>query len=299
MPARKKVFPKYTVTAQEKWTWEMAEEALGHDVPTNRSLKIARIVEYSRLMEGDLWKRMTAGPVVFDWDGNIINGRHRLHAQVETKTTQFWDVVRGVPPEAIGYQDANIPRRAEDTLRNEGWTNTSLLASVARWCWLLDNDEAGNPKISVGNTDISQMLKDHPDIEHSMHIGQNNNTSSYVLIPPTAIGAAHWWIAQHNGHAEADMFFDRFRHINNEPDGSPILALANRFRSVAKKKERVKVNVQIAMIIKCWNYDVTGDLRQNLSLHTRSGEFRLQEVLQRDSSPNTEMLDEGPDAQAS
>lgn len=80
----------------EKWTWEMAEEALKKNV-SNRKLREGQVLRFTRLMEEKQWGdknakqgfRCSVAPVVYDSDGNLIDAQHRLMAQVRSRTTQL------------------------------------------------------------------------------------------------------------------------------------------------------------------------------------------------------------------
>jgi hypothetical protein len=274
----------------EKWTWQMAEEALAKNV-ANRHLRSADVAKYARMMKEKLWGageakanyRAATNPLVFDWDGNLIDGQHRLHAQVRSKTTQYWYVLRDVPPETQKNIDTGLSRSTSDALKFAGYANYIVLASVGRWAWLLEQGQAGNGKIKVGQDEILDMVERHPDLVHSASMGQYARTG-FIPVYPTPMGAAHWWIAQYNDHAEADMFVDRFVHMNREPDGSAILALLKRFTQAREKSEHIQTRNQIAMIVKAWNLDVERAYVQRMPARSRTGEYMLPEVAVREVS---------------
>lgn len=286
MPPRKKKSPEPTISV-ETWTWEQAKEALLKNV-SNRPLRETDVGRYSRAMSTigadgkSLWGICT-DPMVFDWDGNLIDGQHRCTAQVSTKTTQEWLVYRDVPPETQKTINIGLMRSPADQLKFEGYSGTVILASVARWSWLLEKGMAGHGKIKVGSEEILDMVHRHPDLAHSAHMGAYARTG-FVEMTPTPVGAAHWWIAQHNNHAEADMFVDRFVHMNREGDGSPVLALMKRFSEARRQRTKVPTRVQIAMVIKAWNYDVQRRYVSKISMYSRTGEYKLQDVLKREVS---------------
>jgi hypothetical protein len=269
----------------EKWTWRQAEEALMKNT-TNRHVRQNDVDKYTRAMKSKLWGICTE-PVVFDWDGNLIDGQHRFLAQVASKTTREWLVYRNVPPETQKHINTGIPRAPYDQLRFQGYTNSVVLASVARWAWLLEQGQATSGKIKVSSDEIVDMVDRHPDLQHSAAMGVYARTG-FLEMTPSPVGAAHWWIAQHNDHAEADMFIDRFVHMNREPDGSAVLALMKRFSEARRQRVHVQTRVQIAMIIKTWNYDVRRNYVSKLNMYSRTGEIKIQKVLKREVSQTVE-----------
>ena len=141
--------------------------------------------------------------------------------------------------------------------------------------------------LKVASEEILDMVDRHPDLPHSAQMGSYARTG-FVEMTPSPVGAAHWWIAQHNDHAEADMFIDRFVHMNREPDGSAILALMKRFSEARRQRVHVQTRVQIAMVIKTWNYDVKRNYVSKLNMYSRTGEIKIQRVLKREVSQTVE-----------
>ena len=276
----------------EKWTWQMAEEALSKNT-TNRNIRDNDVAKYAREMQTELWgvpeaKRGFRGsvmPLVFDWDGNLLDGQHRLTAQVRTKTTQYWYVARNQPPSVQRQLDQNITRSAADILKFAGYSNPAVLQGVCRWSWLLESGLANSGHAKVANEEILDMVSRHPDLTHAAQMGPYGVSGLlYKLLGPTPMGAALWWIAQFNDWNEADLFAERFRHMNREQDGSAILALMNRFDSARKKDEYLPTRIQIAMVVRAWNLDCDRVFVHRLPSRARSGEFPVPEPKKRTES---------------
>jgi hypothetical protein len=291
--------PKLTFSGQvlepEKMTWQEAQEALSKNA-TNRALREARVAAYARLMSEKKWGtpigvrgiRSCLAGLIYDWEGNLIDGQHRLHAQVRSKTTQYWFVIRDADPAAQLIIDSGTPRSASDALKFAGYSNYAMLSSIARWAWLLEQGQMYNGKINVTNDEIVDMVNRHPDLTHSAAMAQyatGTNGVYKLLLKPTYVGASHWWIAQHqsaeNSHAEVDLWVERFVHPNKEVDGSSIIALMNRFTTAEHNNEAMSPRIQIAMMVKAWNLDATGAYTQKMPARLRSGEFPLPQVLDR------------------
>lgn len=125
------------------------------------------------------------------------------------------------------------------------------------------------------------MVNRHPELVHSAYMGTQVR-NGFVEMSPSPMGAAHWWISQNNEIVEADIFVYRFAHMNREPDGSPILAMMRRFAEARRHKMHIPTRVQIAMIVKTWNYDVKRMSINKMNLYSRTGEAKLQDVLVRE-----------------
>jgi len=282
-PIRRKRAPQ--IEGPEKWTWQMAADALKNKLP-NRKFRPNVAGKYRRAMTEGRWSQ-DVHPLVFNRESFLMDGEHRLTAQVESKTTQYWYVMRNAPDEYRATINVGQGRSASDELALRGYKNSMLLGSVARWAYKLERGEISNSRFNVANDEVLEMVSEHPDLEHSTEMGSYARNA--IMRPdPTPMGAAHWWIAQTNGHAEADHFIGRFVH-SQEGAGSPITALSRRLASAKIDGEALDPRIQIAAIIKTWNADVEGKYVQRFSLRTRSGEFRLEDVLLRSTPKDADV----------
>ena len=285
--------PNPTMSAiPEKWSWQMAEEALAHN-KDNRHIRPSKVAQYARLMKNKMWGveeakagyRGSVAPIIFDWNGVLSDGQHRLLAQVESRTTQYWYVLRDVPPTTQATVDNGIPRTAADLLGWSGYENANVLQGIARWAWMLERGVSGTGSVTVANEEIKKMVVDHPDLTHSAAMsGRIRHGTKFFdkLIGPTPLGAAHWWIAQFNDHIEADIFIERMVHMNREPDGSAILALWSRFNAArgdatyhGARRETIPLRTKLAMVVRTWNSDVSGKYVQKISSKSRTGVYMV------------------------
>jgi len=248
-------------------------------------------------MAEDRWGQ-DVHPLVFNKEGALMDGEHRLSAQVQTKTTQYWYVMRNAPDEWRANINVGAGRSVADELALRGHVNAMLMGSVGRWCYMLERGEVANSRFTVANDEILDMIERHPDIEHSTAMGQHARRA--IMRPdPTPMGASHWWIAQVNGHAEADHFINRFV-AGQEGAGSPVAALARRLATAKIDNENPDVRIQIGAIVRAWNADVQGKYTQRFALKSKTGEFKLEDVLLRehtkDEDVTVELPDEGQEA---
>lgn len=283
----------------EKWTPKDAEEALSKG-PSNRNIRQNKVEQYARSMSEKMWGECSQS-MVFDWNGHLINGFHRALAQIESKTTQEWLVYRGMNPDSKQFIDTGIPRNVSDQLKDDGFVNYILLGTVGRWCYKLQVGELGNSRFQVSTEEIRLLVQEHPDLEHSAEYASMGSNGAMYRLRPTSLGAAHWWIAQSNGHREADAFMDRV--INQaDPVGSPVRALVQRFArgETGPTKERINIHTQITMYVRAWNFDVMGKTVRTIAKGSRSGEFELPEVLVREGGADKETQDDDePESEAS
>lgn len=107
-----------------------AEKWLEKSAP-NRPVSDATVRQYATDMRKGNW-RLTGQAVIFDWNGNLIDGQHRLWAVVESQQSVSMFVVHGVDPEAFMSIDRNRPRTLATILTLMGVTSASRAVAVVR-----------------------------------------------------------------------------------------------------------------------------------------------------------------------
>lgn len=255
----------------EKFTVEDAKNALAKNV-VNRPPRKLKIQQYASDMEEGRWN-FCADPIVFDEEGNLINGQHRMHAQIKTNMAQNWVVIRKAPKETQNTMDAGVLRSAADTLHFAGEDNAQLMAAVARLVNHIKKGTLGGSRYNTGNEEILRVVQDNPGIRRSTEMAAKAK-GGMTPIAPSVLGAAHWMIRQSNTAAEADTFLHRLSTLAGEEEGSPLLALSRRVNELKRNQVRVHARDLLTLVIKAWNYDVEGKSAAKLTYHTRGDTYR-------------------------
>ena len=102
-------------TKQEYITPEKAQLLLARNADHNRKLRPSKVTRYAEDMKTGQWKA-TPEPIIFDWNGTLINGQHRLNAIVESGTSHMMFIVRDVDPEIYDKIDRGAQRSPSDAL---------------------------------------------------------------------------------------------------------------------------------------------------------------------------------------
>lgn len=124
-------------------TKDVANEMLRHNNNNYRKIKWDIVNKYARMLEKGLW-RLNGEPIVFDEDGVLKNGQHRLTAVVKTNIPIEAVVVCGVDRD-INTWDEGSNRSTTDKARAE---NLMLSASTIGAAGLLLSRFNGHEKIS-------------------------------------------------------------------------------------------------------------------------------------------------------
>lgn len=255
----------------------------------NRNLRVSKVNQYARDMANGNWN--FSAPIMFDTDGRLIDGQHRLSAQVKAQVPIQWLIIRNVPIAAQRTMDTGAVRSVADQLHIQGGVaNAPLVAAIARNIFRLENDMMAGGTI-ISTEEVLNTVEEHQEILHSAALTNTTRAKSMTPLPANVLGTAHWMIAQVNGYSEADQFLYRVVYLSNEPEGSPVLALARRCNEIRRMQQKVAHRDYLSMVIKAFNYDVDGRKVSKIATYSKTGAYELPDVKKRDV-PLADRLDE-------
>lgn len=153
----------------------------------NRNVADSTVRRYGADMLAGRWHLNGQG-VIFDANGRLVDGRHRLTAIVATGVTLQMLVVRGAKPEAFETMDSGRTRTLANTLAIEGRKNTAATGACARMVWAF---VAGvNLKYGSSRTELLELIRQHPLIEeYATLIANRDHLIKPLGLPRAALGA--------------------------------------------------------------------------------------------------------------
>jgi hypothetical protein len=185
-------FPEVPVgcgmTTQLVWlTPDLASEWLGKKHPRQRPQKMRHQESLNEDHKSGRF-RLNGEPIIFDWDGAMIDGRHRCEMVRAVGVPVLVLVVRGVSPEVYVTIDDGAKRTGADALAADSLTNGTNLAAAAG---LL---ERYRRKLSLSNpivfspAAVSEIVKAHPRLIESV-----SRSTAFQGFPSRAtIGFCHY-----------------------------------------------------------------------------------------------------------
>ena len=96
--------------------------------PSNRKVKTQGVNRSVRILHEGRWK-LTNDAIVVDWNGDLANGQHRLHACARTKKPIHVLLMTGADPKIRDVIDTGIKRSLSDSLQIRGKHDTVWLAA--------------------------------------------------------------------------------------------------------------------------------------------------------------------------
>ena len=240
-----------TATAKE-WLSHNLEAASEGEV-RNRKLRANVEEKYYKQMMRGRWNELNGETIKFDADGNLIDGQHRLSAQIRTGKTMWWFVAYNCRRDAFKTIDNGSNRKAPDMLSIHGEENcNSLAAALTLVSRYKDGTMVRGGKYAVMNQDVLDLIENERDIVESVEVAMRNRGPKGFLA--NSIVAFMHYMASANGNRDkADIFIDSLCNQTNCEGGQPIAALRKKLVEnlvAPKKASRIMV---VAWCVKAWN----------------------------------------------
>jgi hypothetical protein len=238
-------------TSVETITPGLAKSYLQYRNAGNRNVSAASVKKYADDMRSGRW-RLTGQPIVFDTDGRLVDGHHRLTAAAEHHLTFQSLVVRGVQPETVEAFDLVRPRTASDVAHMGGVQNARSACSVANLILIHERHGIQCMKFSARHPtkiEVSTAAATYPHIQ--LAVAKARKIGRWLA--PAVAGFCYWAMHQVDP-ASADSFFHQLDTGEGLTPKSPVLHMRNRL--IDNKNSRAKLdNVYLtALMFKAFNY---------------------------------------------
>lgn len=193
-----------------KWLENMA---------TNRLVSQNLVERYARDMRNGKWRK-TGEPIIFDEDGKLVDGQHRMWAVIESGCTIEMLVVRGVPLDAIHNIDTGKPRSTAQVMQILGGSNTVKTVSVAR---ALDGVVSPGRVRNLSVDEVEAVLAKWPGVKWILEQPGAMKSGKLSQAPVLAAFA----IVHSKNQGLARDSWEAFSTGANLAKGDPLLTLRN------------------------------------------------------------------------
>lgn len=232
------------------FTPEMAGVILETRNTRNRLFRRASLLKYVKALKAGAW-RVNGETLIFDSDGNLCNGQHRLLACYQAGIPLTSCVVFGVDPDCFTTMDQGAGRSISDVfgMLKHGYKK-SLAAAVAM-IWRDEKGGAYRFNMTPSVDEAIEVLGRHPDITEA--VAYVNASNQLKFIPARLAAFCLYRFAQLD-HDEAYRFFDDLKSgaIGDRED--PVLQLRNQLMGTSSSSRKHDDTVILALTIKAWNY---------------------------------------------
>jgi hypothetical protein len=253
------------VTTIEKITPEIAMRYLETNVGHQRNVTMTHALHLRQQMEKGQWM-MTGEPIVFDDNGQLMDGQHRLRALVASGMTIEFVVTRGIPSESFVAINRGKSRSNGNVMAIHGVSNSaasaSCVASVLNYRRALaveTTDKDGKKKRGSLNTyirpssfEIVQEYDRNPE-RYTQAVKITYNTKK--LIAPSICSTVSALAMIDAGHS-FDLvyaFWSDFSSGAGLERGNPVLAFRNKVNENAGSKYKIPMATMMMMAVRSWN----------------------------------------------
>lgn len=227
-------------------TPDMAKAWLAARHP-NRRIVAKRVEELAVLMRQDVW-HLNGEPLIFDADGVLLDGQHRLSALVQAGKSVPFLIVRGVSMDAQATLGQAITRSRADILAMHSQANSKCLAGALAVLWRYDHGLMLAPKRSFHAQHTLGMLTRYPGIAASMSWGFS--TRKFL---PVSLGAALHYVMQQQDAALSKHVFTRLRDGTDLTASDPLHALRERLIEARTRQPRPQPWILALWHVRTWN----------------------------------------------
>lgn len=232
-----------------------------------RNVRQAQVTQWAREMAEGRWVYTLAGtPLAFNTRSEMIQGQHRLHAVIRSKTTQYFDVVFDVPDEVVFNLDIGIKRSPGDILTMAGFKNaTNVSTLIGNYHWY-EADFQGSPN-ALTPTEMRLFAEKHDALLQDAVQSGRRARNDEPRLNLAGLSAAMFAIRLHGAD---DALIKPFEHIlatgispiENHPAArlrKKLARMGDRDRS--GNVHRVLSRDTICLFLVAWNRYLEGDTR--------------------------------------
>lgn len=223
----------------------------------NRGLRQDRVTRLAGNIDRGEW-RLTGAAIVFDLDGVLLDGQHRLEACVAADKPIEVIVLRNLPRENQDVMDDTMVRRLGDALSLRGETDVHRLGGTIAWYARLVYAEItgvphyANNAVRPSIPQLLQFYADHPGLRDALL--STTPVLRALKLRPSPLGAV-WYRFSLIDEEQCALFFDQLRTGANLDEESPILL----FRRYCENERDGRIRRRnpdwrwTAICVKAWN----------------------------------------------
>lgn len=241
-------------TGKMRVTPEDAEKALLHN-GGNRKVRLGQVQEIASLMQNGGWR--LAQPILFDENGDLIDGQHRLLAILfGNLIVDLMAMVVPVQPDLFAVVDSGRGRNAGDTLFTAGMNGVSApAANAAKLLYRYEKGKLGvfkQPKLlKMPNIDVLRYTRQHPEIVETAHEVLNEYPSAVATVGDKGVAIAFGYLV--NQRYEDGVLHDFLSALGvdgNLGEDHPIAALRRDLEAAGVTQDKLSKELKLALLIK-------------------------------------------------
>lgn len=242
----------------------------------NRPVSKVFVRSYAETMRKGRWM-LNGVPIVFDNDGRLIDGQHRLHAVIEAGIPVEFSVARGASPDAFTTYDCGRHRNLGQLIAIQGAKNYTQIASiVASNKVLVENGRLISNAHAVGRsftkTTNDEYYKiyvaDAAEYERVASIIKELSAGRTRILTGSWAGGMYYYLTHTGGYSEECVraFFEDLYFKTNNSD--VVMKLRDMLQKAAMSGRKYTAEMLWALLAKTWNCYIKGECPRALVYKT-------------------------------
>jgi len=258
----------------EKVTPQIAQIMLSKN-KSNRPISDGHVYRLRKAMMSGEWVEMNGESLKFDYDGNLIDGQHRLTALIQAGATINFLVISELDPSVFDSIDQVRIRSLSDVMACNGVLNSTNMAAGVKLYYAILNgwQQARN---SVANRPSPKSLSalyflDPDSFQDTQHKAARWASKFRALSPAYYFALYH--ILKSKNKDRAALFFELLSSGENISNGNPVYALRNALIKSMGKKSGISQSIKLAYVIRAWNAFYQGKQLMTIYYSPDNNEF--------------------------
>jgi hypothetical protein len=239
-----------------------------------RSLRPTHVKAMAEAMKAGTWLSTHQG-LAFDVEGSLIDGQHRLNAQIESGVTLTHQVTFGLPVSAFAVMDRHQRRNTADDLVTSAMVEPKFAKVVAGAMRFVNNYDRGllpwvnGPDSRVNAAMAAAILERHPVLVRAADYAYSK---SHRRIMPLTILAAFGCLFIEANRKLAYDFLDQLTVGDGLRVGDPAWTLRDMLLRSNDLRSKDQQSIMVGMA-RAWNAFVEGRRLQKIDTTARGEGF--------------------------
>lgn len=205
-------------------TPELASEWLDHN-KLNRKVRPAHVENMAGAVARGEWM-VTGEPIIFDADGVLRDGQHRLTSILLGNKAVYVYVIFGVSPQAFWAMNTGVRRSASDIFGIAGEQDRSQLASATNLLWQIVKFGTINTQNPTPTpVQLRELLEANPGLRD--HVTYGPRLRRATSFPPSLATALRYYVTTVSDSQEKAHRFFELLVTGVENGNSPVVTVRN------------------------------------------------------------------------
>lgn len=243
----------------------------------NRPISKAVINRYADVMSKGGWY-LNGLPIIFDENGKLTDGQHRLMAVVESGCSIDTLVTIGVAADAFASYDCGRSRTLGQLIGMSGVASYNAVAAVVRGYDSLKRDLRSyvrgrfilNDGNKLTNDELIRIYNADTETFNLFGVRAQKLANNFKKAPLTGtLGATIWLYLVKDMGYEDDFVGEFFDQIYNEmptTTSKTLRAMCMKFRNWRNSTAKLPTTLMVDYLVRAWNYYAIGKEVANITL---------------------------------